>query len=68
MWSNDDLYVAAYNALAESAASGAPFASCNLISALPQTLQLEKYQDGGSYDAAFPRHVERMPYSLPHGD
>lgn len=67
-WSNRDLYVAAYDALAESAVSGVSFASCNLIRALPQPLQLEKYPDGGSYDAAFPRHIERMPYSLPHGD
>lgn len=64
----NDLYDAVYNALADAAASGDPFATWNLISTLPQTLQLEKYQDWGNYDTAFPRHVERMLYSITHGD
>ncbi len=51
-----------------AAANGAAFGAYSLFDTLPQTLELEKYQDWGNYDAAFPKHVERMLLGIYHGD
>ena len=45
-------------------AGGAAFGAYGLFDTLPGTLQLEKYQDWGNYDTAFPKHVERMLLAL----
>ena len=49
-------------------AGGAAFGAYGLFDTLPQTLQLEQYQDWANYAAAFPKHVERMLLAIYHGD
>ena len=51
-----------------TAAGGAAFGAYGLFNTLPQTLQLDKYQDWGNYETAFPKHVERMLLAIYHGD
>ena len=51
-----------------AAVGGAAFGAYNLFNTLPQTLQLEQYQDWGNYESAFPKHVERMLLAIYHGD
>ena len=50
------------------AQAGGAFGSYGLYDTLPQTLQLEKYQEWENYDNSFPRHVERMLLGIYHGD
>ena len=64
----NDLYDAVYAEILDAVAAGGPFAIFGLFETLPQTLELEQYQDWGNYDSAFPRHVERMFQSISHGD
>ena len=64
----NDLYDAVYAAIVDSATTGGPFAIFGVFETLPQTLELEKYQDWENYDSSFPRHVERMFQSISHGD
>ena len=62
------LFAAVYQAIADAAAEGGMPAVFGLFGTLPQTLELEQYQDWGDYDTSFPRHVERMLLSIIHAD
>ena len=66
----NDLYAAVKAEVdqAIAAAGGASFGAYGLYDTLPQTLQLEKYQEWANYDNSFPRHVERMLLGIYHGD
>ena len=64
----NDLYDAVYEAMLDAVAEGGLFAVFGVYGSLPQTLELEKYQDWTNYDTSFPRHVERMFQSISHGD
>ena len=64
----NDLYDAVYDAISSANAAGGIFAVFGLLDTLPQTLELEQYQDWEEYDTSFPRHVERMLVSIYHGD
>ena len=64
----NDLYDAVYEAMLDAVAEGGLFAVFGVYGSLPQTLELEKYQDWANYDTSFPRHVQRMFQSISHGD
>lgn len=64
----NDLYVAVQEAIQQAVAQGGPFAAYGLYDSLPETLNLEKYQDWTNYDNSFPRHVQRMLISIYHSD
>lgn len=64
----NDLFDAVYQALADAANEGGMMALFGVFQSLPQTLQLEQYQDWGEYDTSFPRHVERMLQAITHAD
>lgn len=64
----NDLYDAVYAEIVAAATAGGPFAIGSVLATLPQTLELEKYQDWENYESSFPRHVERMYQSISHGD
>ena len=49
-------------------AGGAAFGAYGLFDTLPQTFQLEQYQDWGNYESALPKHVQRMLLAIYHGD
>lgn len=63
-----DLYDATYDAINKANAESGIGAVFGLFDTLPQTLELEQYQDWENYDTSFPRHVERMLLSIYHGD
>lgn len=64
----NDLFYAVMAAFQEAANTGDVGQIFAVLLTLPQTLQLEQYQDWGNYDSSFPRHVERMLQSIGHGD
>ena len=66
----NDLYDAVRVAVDDTIAQagGARFAAFGLFDTLPQTLTLDKYKAWGNYDTSFPKHVERMPLAIYHGD
>ena len=64
----NDLYDAVNAAVGSAVAQGGTFAAYGLFDTLPQTLELEQYQDWMNYDSSFPRHVERMLLGIYHGD
>ena len=65
----NDLYDAVRKAVEDAIAqAGVFFAAYGLYETLPQTLELEQYQDWGNYDSSFPAHVERMLLAIYHGD
>ena len=64
----NDLFNAVYTALSDAASQGGIRALFGVFVSLPQTLQLEQYQDWENYDTAFPRHVERMLQAITHAD
>ncbi len=65
----NDLYDAVSAAVVEAATqAGGAFGAYPLYDTLPQTLELEQYQDWTNYDTSFPSHVERMLLSIYHGD
>ncbi len=65
----NDLYDAVSAAVAEAITqAGGAYGAYPLYDTLPQTLELEQYQDWVNYDTSFPSHVERMLLSIYHGD
>ena len=64
----NDLYDAVHGEIISAMNEGGPFAVMGLIDTLPHSLTLEKYSDWNGYDEHFPKHVERMLFSLFHGD
>ena len=64
----NDLFDAVYQALAAAANEGGMMALFPLFGSLPNTLQLEQYQDWENYESSFPRHVERMLQAITHAD
>ena len=66
----NDLYDAVKAAVdaAIAQAGGAAFGAYGLYDTLPETLELEQYQEWENYDTSFPRHVQRMLLGIYHGD
>lgn len=64
----NDLYDAVHQALAAAQEQGGPFAGFQLMSTLPDSLQLDQYRDWANYESSFSRHVARMLMSIFHGD
>ena len=64
----NDLYDACFAAINSALAEGGIGAVFGLVDTLPDTLELEQYQEWGEYDTSFPSHVRRMLLSIYHGD
>ena len=64
----NDLYDACYDAIIKTNEEHGIFAVFDLLDTLPETLELEQYQDWANYDSSFPTHVRRMLLSIYHGD
>ena len=62
------LYDASYDAVIKASAEGGFAAVVGLLDTLPQSLELEGYQDWENYESSFPSHVKRMLLSIYHGD